>query len=336
MATGRIRRSARRGLAGLLLGWLTIMAGSVLLAPSATAAPSATVAIRDVTPPVASVDAGGSVTFVNQIQDKTVQVSVGGIGLVNVTVKTDVSLRLPSGARGLQPGQSMTERFDSSCVTCAISFTYRAVSGPGLTDALLGQAVAQLPGLPVGVPFVVNTLVPLPEIPSVNLPSPPAVEVPVTVPGTTTPTQPPVDPKPTPEQPPTQGPPQTPPPSVDGTPYTYDTGSGGVRMSPVDRGAAAAFDPARFPGAGPAEGSGAPRLTGAGGGGLPGTYDGASVPVFGQLAGLDGATLDEESAEVVADPAEAAALPLPAVIAVLALAAVSAALVRTHVAQRTR
>ncbi len=79
MATGRIRRTARRGVALAVLGWLSVAAASVALAPSASAAPAVTVPIRDLTPPVVSIDAGGTVTFVNEIQDKTVQVGGGGL-----------------------------------------------------------------------------------------------------------------------------------------------------------------------------------------------------------------------------------------------------------------
>ncbi|SFL61505.1 hypothetical protein SAMN04488085_11451 [Geodermatophilus ruber] len=319
----------------MLLGWLAAVGGSVLLAPGASAAPSETVAIRDLTPPVVSVDAGGSVTFVNQIQDKTVQVGVGPLGLVNVTVQTDVSLRLPSGARALQPGQRVTERFDSSCVTCAITYTYRALSGPGLTDALLGQAIATLPGLPVGVPFVVNTVLPLPNLPSVNLPSPPPITVPLPVPSVAPPV---ASPTPGPEAPAPGAPapaPQAPAPTVGGTPYSYDTGGTAVAMSPVDEAVAAAFDPAR---AGVANRPGLTAGGAAGGsGGVPGTYDGASVPVFGQLAGLNGTMIEEESSDtdVAAAPGGAGqALPLPALVAVVALAGTTAALVRTHLARR--
>src|SRR5215218_6583190 len=105
MASRRIRRTARRGL---------------------SAAASVTVAIRDLTPPVASVDQGGTVTFVNQIADKTVKVGGGGLlpSLVDVTAKTDVTLRLPSGSRALAPGASVAERFSSTC-TCSITYTYK-------------------------------------------------------------------------------------------------------------------------------------------------------------------------------------------------------------------
>src|SRR6476661_7811316 len=99
MATGRIRRSARRGVAAAVLGWLAVAAVSVLMAPSATAASTYTVHIKDLTPPIASVDKGGKVTFVNEIPTKTVQVGGGGLlpSLVNVTARTVVTLTLPSG-----------------------------------------------------------------------------------------------------------------------------------------------------------------------------------------------------------------------------------------------
>ena len=72
-------------------------------------------------------------------------------------------------------------------------------------------------------------------------------------------------------------------------------------------------------------------------GGVAGTYDGASVPVFGQLAGLDGNALDDQSAaEAAAASATAQTLPAAALAAVVALAAVTAALVRTHQASRAR
>jgi hypothetical protein len=83
---------------------------------------------------------------------------------------------------------------------------------------------------------------------------------------------------------------------------------------------------------GGAAGGGVAPASGSGGG--AGGYDGASVPVFGRLSGLDGA-LDEESA-TSADPAASQdqPLPLPALVAVVALAAATAALVRTQAATR--
>src|SRR3712207_5866353 len=118
MASGRIRRSARRGVAVLGAGWLGVLVASVLLAPGASAAPTATVAIRDLAPAGVSVDAGGSVTFTNQIQDKTLSVGLGPLA-VTATVHTDVTLTLPSGSHPLQPGASVTETFAQTCATCS-------------------------------------------------------------------------------------------------------------------------------------------------------------------------------------------------------------------------
>ena len=74
-------------------------------------------------------------------------------------------------------------------------------------------------------------------------------------------------------------------------------------LAPADTAAAAAFDPSRFfvPGESLGGVDGASG-SGEGAGGTPGSYDGASVPVFGQLAGLDGAALDEEAAAAVPRP----------------------------------
>ena len=87
MATGRIRRSARRGIAVAVLGWLGVAAVSVLMAPSASAAPQVTVEIRNFTPAGASVDKGGTVTFVNKIpaQNKG-GISIPLVGNVTATV----------------------------------------------------------------------------------------------------------------------------------------------------------------------------------------------------------------------------------------------------------
>src|SRR6476469_7699609 len=105
MATGRIRRSARRGVAAAALGWLGVATLSVLMAPSASAASTYTVHIKDLTPPIASVDKGGKVTFIDEIPDKTVQVGGGGLipSLVSVTARTVVTLTLPSGDHKLLP-----------------------------------------------------------------------------------------------------------------------------------------------------------------------------------------------------------------------------------------
>ena len=179
MATGRIHRTARRGIAVAVLGWLAVAGTSVALAPPAAAAPAVTVPIRDLTPPVASVDGGGTVTFVNEIQDKTVQVGGGLLPtLVSVTARTEVTLGLPSGPRVLAPGASVTETFASTCLTCTITYTYKLQSNASLTAALTDQVTGLLPPLPLPTPFVVNTLIPLPNLPGINVPQLPPLTVP--------------------------------------------------------------------------------------------------------------------------------------------------------------
>jgi hypothetical protein len=321
MGTGHIRRSARRGVAAAALGWLGIAGAVVLLAPSASAAPSATVTINDVTPPSVAVDPGGAVTFVNGIADKTV--AVGGLVPVNAVVHTDVTLQLPSGNRALGPGQSVTQTF-AQTTAFTITYAYR------VDGATLAAVSGLLPPIKAPTPFVVNTIAPnVPNLGGINIPQLPQVNVP-------------------PPPPPPPGPGPTPPLNPDdpgtgdgdsgdpgvtggatGSGYTYGSGSGVPRMSPSDAAAAKAFDPTRFA-------SRSLTADRAGSGGVAGGYDGASVPVFGQLAGLDGSGLDEESAEQTAatSPA-AAALPAAALAAVIALAAVTAALVRTHQATRS-
>jgi hypothetical protein len=187
----------------------------------------------------------------------------------------------------------------------------------------------------VPTPFIVNALVPLPNLPSVNLPQVPQVTVPVpSLGGTTIPQAGPVQPgTQTITTNTTTG---TTPQSVPGTQYTYDTGAGAPQMAPVGTAAGAAFDPSRFTASGQSSGT-ADRSTGtgSGAGGVAGQYDGASVPVFGQLAGLNGSDLQETDATAATPGAASApALPVPALAAVVALAAVTAALVRTHQAHR--
>ncbi len=342
MATGRIHRTARRGVALAVLGWLSVAAASVALAPPASAAPAVTVPIRDLTPPIVSVDGGGSVTFVNEIQDKPVQVGGGGLlpTLVSVTAKTEVTLGLPSGPRVLAPGASFTETFDRTCLTCTITYTYKLQSNASLTSILTDTVLGLLPKLPAPTPFVVNTLVPLPNLPGVNLPQLPPLTIPPPpaglLPVPSAPSAQPT-PSPAPAAPPVAAPEQPVAPAPEGVPgnqYAYPTGAGAAQLSPGSRAAAAAFDPARFLPA-----SSAPRAggTGSGSGGLAGSYDGATVPVFGQLAGLNGSRLDEDGAalDTTADLAPTAdPLPAAALAAVVALAAASAALVRTHQASR--
>jgi hypothetical protein len=179
---------------------------------------------------------------------------------------------------------------------------------------------------------VVNTLVALPDLPSLNLPKLPPVTVPAppsaggppSVGGGTTGVQ-----APGPTGQPTRG------STVSGIPgdaYTYNTGRGAPQMSPGSAIAASGFDASRYvalsdgaPGSGPAGSAGS---AGSGGsGGQPGSYDGAPAPAFG----LNGTRLSEDGAQRGGAPAT---LPGAALAAVIALAAVTSALVRTHRAAR--
>lgn len=347
MVSGRIRRSARRGVAAAVLGWLGVATLSVVMAPAATAAGAYTVHIRDLTPPVASVDQGGTVTFINEIPDKTIQVGGGGLipSLVSVTAETVVTLTLPSGDHQLTPAPDPTkpptqsvyaEKFTSTCLTCTITYTYALSSGSSLTSTLTDAATKALPALPVPTPFVVNTLVPLPNLPSVNLPKLPPVTVPA-LPGAPTPTVPQLGGVTTPSA--ANGAAAPAPASVagiGGTQYTYETGGVGPQLAPSNVAAGSAFDPSRLAGAGSGSGSsGSSPGSSTGAGGLAGGYDGASVPVFGRLAGLNGSGLADKSATRDASSATPAqTLPAAALAAVIALAAVTAALVRTQQAAR--
>jgi hypothetical protein len=331
MRNGGIRTTARRGIAVAVLGWLVAMGGSVLVAPTASAEPAVTVGIKDLTPPIVSVDANGTVTFVNQIQDKPVQ--VGGAGgllpsLVNVTVHTDVTLRLPSGTKQLPAGASVSEKFAQSCVTCSITFAYRMDSGSSLTSAVTDAVTKLLPPLPLPTPFVVNTLVQLPNLPGVNLPQLPQVNVPG---GTATPPteDPTVDEQPRPEDPaPVPADPAQ--PTVGGSTYSYGVPTGAAQLVPTGDGGSA-FDAARFR----VPGSGA-LGTASGSGGVAGGYDGANVPTFGQLAGLGNRLDESEDVAVASDAADLTEpqLSVPALLAVIALAGTSSALLRARRAQR--
>ena len=170
-------------------------------------------------------------------------------------------------------------------------------------------------------PYVVQTIAPgVPNLPSVNLPELPQVTVPDSgaLPS-------PNAPLPQPNAP---GPQQV-PQGYAGSPSEYDVDAP-QQVVPVDAAAAAAFDPSRYSVSG--ESGGGPDRAGSGGaGGQPGGYDGASVPVFGQLSGLDDASLDQQAgADRAADQGAGRTLPAAALVAVIALATVTAALVRTH------
>jgi hypothetical protein len=339
MATGRIRRSAQRGLALAVLGWLGVAAFAVL-APSASAAPQETVEIMNFTPPVKSVDKGGQITFVNKIPTQNRGgIAIPLVGSVSATIYTDVSVTFFGQKRDLQFGQSTAWNFPDPATAGSITYTYRIVPQAGLAAAVANQVVstvaASLPPAPVNVPYVVQTLIPLPTLPGVNIPQLPQVTVQVpTLPGAPTPTPPGTPPTPpTPNGAPTPG-----PSGIDGNQYTYTTGGVGPQLSPSSIAAASAFDPSRFATASGSSGtSGGGSDSTSGSGGLAGGYDGASVPVFGQLAGLNGSGADDQRGLQDASSATPAqTLPAAALAAVVALAAVTAALVRTHQASRAR
>jgi hypothetical protein len=347
MASGRIRRSARRGIAAAVLGWLGVAVASVALAPGAAAAKAVTIEIKNVTPPAAGVDAGGTVTFVNRVATTKPSVSVPLVGSVTATVTTDVAVTFFGQKRALAPGRSTAWTFPSTTAG-SITYTYRVSPQSGLAPAVADQVVdlvkATLPrgGAPVTVPYTVQTIVPqVPNAPSVNVPALPAIEVPE-------PAAPEVPATPeAPEAPVGGEDPGTPAPGVpdaaaaegpapiDADQYTYGSGAAAPGAAATDTAAAAAFDASRFAVPSGSIGSGGGGAS-AGGGGLPGRYDGASVPVFGQLAGIDGDQLDEEDAgeELATSGSTAQTLPAAALAAVVALASVTAALVRTHQAQR--
>jgi hypothetical protein len=317
---------------------------AVLAAPSASAAPQETVEIMNFTPPVKSIDKGGQITFVNKIpaQNKG-GISIPLVGSVSATIYTDVSVTFFGQKKDLQFDQSAAWNFTDPATAGSITYTYRIVPQAGLAAAVANQVVntvaASLPPAPVNVPYVVETLVPLPTLPGVNVPQLPQVNVQVPAlpgaPGAPTPPTGTV-----PFQPPAAAGGTTPAPvnGVDGNPYMYETGGVGPQLSPASVAAAPAFDPSRFAPAG--SGTSGSRVGGgssssSGSGGLAGGYDGASVPVFGQLAGLNGNGLDDQSAQRDASSATPAqTLPAAALAAVVALAAVTAALVRTHQASR--
>jgi hypothetical protein len=322
MARGRIRGTAGRGALALLLACLTLVAGVFVLAPGASAAPAVTVEIKDLTPPVVSVDPNGTVTFVNRIQDKTVQVG-GGVGLLpsllTVVVHTDVSLHLPSGDHPLQEDQQWAEQFPQSCLTCTITYTYRAtIPGSSLTGAALaaatGQALGRLPqtqligtgdqqttvtiGLPT--PFVVNTLLPLPNLPSTDLPQLPPVQLPA--PGTTVLPGLPRVPVPGGAGTVTTTTTTTTRQGIAGTPYSYLGGAGAPRMAPQP-GGTAAFDPRALA---------------------------ATLASSSASGGPVQAALADASASSAVPASSSSPLSVPALAAVLALAGVSGALARVH------
>lgn len=358
MATGRIRRSARRGLAAAALGWVGVAAASVIAAPPAAAASSYVVHIKDLTPPVASVDKNGTVRFIDEIPDKTVSVSVapggilGGVSLVNVTAKTQVILTLPSGDHPLEPTTdpahptSLTawdEVFHSTCLTCKITYRYELSSGNSLTAAISDAAIKALPPLPVPTPFVVNTLVPLPNVPSVGLPKLPQIVLPgITgllpkLPNVALPRVPAlpkggtVFPKGSPAPAPTVA-------GIPGNIYDYLSADGAPQLSPAGSVAAPGFDASRYFGTSTGSGTSGSGSAGSGGGsagaGPAGSDSGVTVPVYPQQGAKPVSGLATDSAQQPA-PVTTRAFSTIALAALLILGT-TIALVRTLRARSSR
>src|SRR5215212_7216643 len=127
MATGRIRRTAQRGIAAAVLGWL-------LVAPGAAAAPAVTIEIKNLTPPAAGVDPGGTVTFVNKIpQANKGGISIPLVGSVSATVYTDVAVTFSNQEKKLKLDQSAAWAFSAPATTGTITYTYRIVPQAGLS-----------------------------------------------------------------------------------------------------------------------------------------------------------------------------------------------------------
>src|SRR3954454_20843194 len=253
MASGRIRRSARRGITAAVLGWLGVAAFSVLMAPAASAAPTATVEIKTVTPPAVSVDKGGTVTFVNAIDSYNTGVNLGIVGNFTATVTTDVAVTFSGEKRTLAPGKDTAWSFNDPVTAGTITYTYRIVPQSGLSATIANQVVTtiaeSLPALPAPIPYAVNTLVPLPNLPSTNLPQLPTVTVPLPDPTSVVPDPPavvPTDPTKALPNPPAAGPAGPAPQGIDGTQYTYDVNGSAPDLSPRDGAAASAFDGSRF------------------------------------------------------------------------------------------
>jgi hypothetical protein len=324
-----------------------VAAASVLAAPPASAASSYVVHIKDLTPPVASVDKNGTVRFIDEIPDKTVQVGGGGVlpSLVSVTAKTQVTLTLPSGDHPLEPTtdpahpnslSAWDEVFPTSCVTCKITYRYELSSGSSLTAAISDAAIRTLPRLPVPTPFVVNTLVPLPNVPSVGLPKLPQITVPgitgllpklPNLPAPKVPTLPKggtVFPRLSARSVPTIA-------GIPGDIYAYNTGDGSPQLAPAAAVAAPGFDSSRYFGSSAgSSGSGSARGRASSGA----ANAGVSVPVYPQQGGKTVSGLTTDSAQQPA-PVGGRTFPAVALAAVLLLGAVTVGLVGTFRASRS-
>jgi hypothetical protein len=193
----------------------------------------------------------------------------------------------------------------------------------------------------VPTPFVVNTLVPLPNVPSVGLPKLPQIVVPGTitgllpkVPNVSVPKVPAlpkggtVFPKGTPTRSVTIA-------GIPGNIYSYLSADGTPQLVPAGSVAAPGFDSSRYFGtSGGSAGSAGGKATSGGSSGSGGGSDnGVSVPVYPQQGAKTVSGLATDSAQ---QPLSSGSRTFPAIAlaAVLVLGAATAALVRTYRASR--
>lgn len=329
MIKGRTAARARRTLAAVALGWLAAFSGALLLAPAASAGTAVT--IGRTAPAPLTLHPGDTVTFVNGIA--SLPVSVPGVVPLQATALTTETLGGPCAGHTLAPGAGYTQTF-SQTGTCSITYAY-SVQG-----ASLAAVQSLLPPLPSPTSLLVTVLqAASTTVGSVAPPPPAPAPVPVPVPA----------PQPAPAPGGSGG-------TGGGTGTSGRTGGGTMTTGSgggVSGGTVGAQAPSAAAGtasvsspAGTGSGAGLMTRSGSRTGGFPSGpvpegQRGASVPVARLLAGSIDAPLSDGNAGHAASPAAAdgdtaPTLPAAALAAVVALSAVIAALVRTHLAARTR
>ena len=170
MATGRIRRSARRGLAVAVLGWLGVAAVSVpAWLRALRAAPTATVEIRNFAAARASVDEGaGQVTFVNQIPAQNKgggDLGPPGPSPARCTPTSPVSFfgrnRVPAArpVHRVDVQRRGDQRHDHVHVTGSIP--QAGLAAAIAANQVVSTVAGQLPAVPAPVPYVVQTIAPI-------------------------------------------------------------------------------------------------------------------------------------------------------------------------------
>ena len=301
-------------------------------------------------PPVASVDQGGTVTFVNEIpapeqgRHRPRRWSAASPRRCTPTSRSASSARTAALQTGPVHGVDVQRPGDHRH-----DHLHLPDRPAGRSDRGRGQPGRQhgrrLAAAAAGArsPYVVQTIAPdLPNLPSVNLPQlPTGRPCRCPLPGAGGAPQPdrarrsrrPTDPagRRADRRPRPQG--------LPGPSYTYDTGAGAPQLSPADIAAAAAFDPSRF--YVPGQSLGGVDRAGSGSrlrlrrrGRQLRRRLGAGVRPAGRPRRRRAGRGERRSRGGRRRPRRRAALPAAALAAVVALAAVTAALVRTHQASR--